>query len=149
MRLEGSWELILVCSRCADSWAEAEEQISSVYRLSPGGWPRELAVTDTSREFLPTSPVEDLGALFPSGQFHLEPNTEVCVCARVCAYIYVSCAFMCACMCAHVCVQVHMFVRMCECVCFFLTAAAANNSQPSVASLSVGLEPADFQAASY
>lgn len=49
-----------------------------------------------------------------------------------------------ACMCAHVCVRVHMCVRMCECVCFFQTAAAANNGQPSI-----GLEPVDFQAASY
>lgn len=54
-----------------------------------------------------------------------------------------------ACMCAHVCVRVHTCVLVCECVCFFQTAAAANNGQPSVASLSVGLEPADFQAASY
>lgn len=40
---------------------------------------------------------------------------------------------------------------MCVCmyVCFFQTAAAANNSQLSVASLSEGLEPADFQVASY
>lgn len=40
------------------------------------------------REFPPTSPVEDLRALFPSDQFRWEPNTEVCVCAHVCGRTY-------------------------------------------------------------